>query len=208
MTAAAPALRRRSASRRVIVDRVLLYGAAVLLALWTLVPIYLIALAAFSERAAIYEFPKPLLPTRFSTDTMSFFVNSTGVLMAEVAQGLSARGHAVSVLTAFPHYEQFRVWDAYRGKLFQRTREQGLDITRLYVFANGKKQNMNYRLLSYLSFNALAGVRWLLTRNVGLFAEAKYLRASYTSNVKLSPVTRIEGDYAAGHILVGSSFHF
>lgn len=80
MTAAAPALRRRTASRRVLVDRILLYTVAVILALWTLIPIYLVALAAFSERSAIYEFPKPLLPTRFSTDTMSFFVNSTGVL--------------------------------------------------------------------------------------------------------------------------------
>ena len=80
MTAAAPSLRRRSLSRRVVMDRILLYTAAVILALWTLVPIYLIALAAFSERNAIYEFPKELLPTRFSTDTMEFFVTSTGVL--------------------------------------------------------------------------------------------------------------------------------
>src|SRR6202165_3792333 len=80
MTAAAPALRRRSASRRVVVDRILLYAAAGPPALWTLVRTYLIALAACSERAGIYESPKPLLPTRFSTDTMSFFVNSTGVL--------------------------------------------------------------------------------------------------------------------------------
>ena len=80
MTAiAAPAV-RRTASRRVIVDRILLYGAAGFLALWTLFPIYLIALAAFSERTAIYDYPKALLPTRFSADTMSFFVNSTGVL--------------------------------------------------------------------------------------------------------------------------------
>ena len=80
MTAiAAPAVRRR-ASRAVVLDRVLLYGAAGFLALWTLFPIYLIALAAFSERTAIYDYPKALLPTRFSADTMSFFVNSTGVL--------------------------------------------------------------------------------------------------------------------------------
>ena len=79
MTAAAVQQRRRR-SRGVIVDRVLLYGLAIVLAAWTVVPIYLIALAAFSDRAAIYEYPKPLLPTRFSTDTMSFFVNSTGVL--------------------------------------------------------------------------------------------------------------------------------
>ena len=82
MTAAArtAGIRRRSLTRRFVIDRILLYAAAGALALWTLAPIYLIALSAFSERAAIYEYPKSLLPTRFSTDTMSFFVNSTGVL--------------------------------------------------------------------------------------------------------------------------------
>ena len=40
MTAAAPALRRRSASRRVIIDRILLYGAAVLLALTVLFGVF------------------------------------------------------------------------------------------------------------------------------------------------------------------------
>jgi multiple sugar transport system permease protein len=79
MTASAPA-RRASLTRRTVIDRVLLYGVAILLALWTLVPIYLIALAAFSKSAAVYEFPKSFLPTQFSTETMSFFVNSTGVL--------------------------------------------------------------------------------------------------------------------------------
>ncbi len=91
-------------------------------------------------------------------------VNPTGVLMYDVAQGLVARGHDVSVLTAFPHYEKFRVWEQYRGKVRERTRENNLDVERMYVFANGKKQNMKYRLLSYLSFNALAGLRNLLTR--------------------------------------------
>jgi len=78
-TTAAPA-KRASLTRRTVIDRVLLYGIAILLALWTLVPIYLIALAAFSKSLAVYDFPKSLLPTQFSTDTMSFFVNSTGVL--------------------------------------------------------------------------------------------------------------------------------
>jgi len=80
MTAAAPGAARRRPTRRVLVDRALLYAAAVVLALWTLAPIYLIALSAFSEREATYEYPKPLLPTRFSTETMAFFINSTGVL--------------------------------------------------------------------------------------------------------------------------------
>lgn len=80
MTAASAPARRASLTRRTVIDRVLLYGAAIFLAAWTLVPIYLIALAAFSKSSAVYDFPKSFLPTQFSTDTMSFFVNSTGVL--------------------------------------------------------------------------------------------------------------------------------
>ena len=79
-TAASAIAQRRSLSRRVVLDRVMLYAAAGLLALWTLAPIYLVAISAFSQRDAIYQYPKAFLPVNFSTDTMSFFVNSTGVL--------------------------------------------------------------------------------------------------------------------------------
>lgn len=82
MTAASAPAKRASLTRRTVIDRVLLYGAAIFLAAWTLVPIYLIAVAAFSKSAAVYDFPKSWLPTQFSTDTMSFFVNSTGVLQS------------------------------------------------------------------------------------------------------------------------------
>ncbi|MEW5717641.1 MAG: carbohydrate ABC transporter permease [Chloroflexota bacterium] len=71
---------RASLSRRYILNRVLLYGAAILLALWTLAPLYLVALAAFSARQATFQWPKPLLPTDFSTDTMEFFANTRGVM--------------------------------------------------------------------------------------------------------------------------------
>jgi multiple sugar transport system permease protein len=69
-----------SYSPRYILGRVALYGAAILLALWTLAPLYLVALAAFSTRQATFQWPKPLLPTDFSTDTMQFFVNTRGVV--------------------------------------------------------------------------------------------------------------------------------
>ncbi len=80
MSAATASTQRKSLQRRVLLDRIALYTVAVILALWTLVPIYLIAVAAFSERVAVFEYPKPLLPTRFSTETMAFFVGSSGVL--------------------------------------------------------------------------------------------------------------------------------
>lgn len=70
----------RRVSLRYAFSRVLLYGTAILFALWVLAPFYLIALAAFSRRQAIYEYPKSLLPLNLSADTMTFFVTSTGVL--------------------------------------------------------------------------------------------------------------------------------
>jgi len=60
--------------------RVLKYGAAILLSLWVLLPIYFIALAAFSTQEAVYAYPKQLLPRDMSTDTMRFFLNSEGIV--------------------------------------------------------------------------------------------------------------------------------
>jgi multiple sugar transport system permease protein len=66
--------------RRLWLPRVLLYAAALLVSLWVLFPIYLIALAAFSTQEDVYLYPKKLLPTNLSTDTMSEFLHSEGVL--------------------------------------------------------------------------------------------------------------------------------
>lgn len=91
-------------------------------------------------------------------------VNSTGLLMAQVAEGLQERGHDVTVVTTFPHYSRFRVWDEFRGKLAQWGTYKGMDVLRLYVHATGAKQNMVNRLLSYVSFNVLATLYGLLAR--------------------------------------------
>ena len=69
-----------SFSPRYVLNRILLYAAAILLALWTLAPLYLIAIASFSTKEAVFQWPKLFLPTAFSTDTMVFFISSTGVL--------------------------------------------------------------------------------------------------------------------------------
>ncbi len=88
-------------------------------------------------------------------------INSTGLLMYQVAQDLARVGHEVTVITTFPHYEKFRVWDRYRGKISQRVRENGLDVHRLWVYAPGKKSMLN-RVLSYVSFNLLASLSGVL----------------------------------------------
>lgn len=71
---APPAGRRR--------HRVSLHVAAALLALWVLLPLYLITVTAFVPRDAVFAYPKEFVPSEWSADTMAFFVNSAGVLAA------------------------------------------------------------------------------------------------------------------------------
>jgi multiple sugar transport system permease protein len=57
-----------------------LYLLAGVLTLIMLLPIYLITIAALSPRADLLAFPKPFIPSEISTETISFFLNSRGVL--------------------------------------------------------------------------------------------------------------------------------
>ena len=90
-------------------------------------------------------------------------VNSTGLLMMQVCEGLKHLGNEIEVITSFPHYEKFRTWQEYRGKLAQRETVSGMKVLRLYVYARGSK-TMAARLLSYLTFNLLAAGARLLSR--------------------------------------------
>ena len=55
---------------------------AILLAVCWLVPIYLIGISALGPKEAATAWPKSLLPTTFSFDTMGFFLRYTGVWTA------------------------------------------------------------------------------------------------------------------------------
>jgi len=59
-----------------------LYVLAGLLTAFLLFPIYLITIAALSPRAALFGFPKALVPTELSLETMLFFLGSRGVTAA------------------------------------------------------------------------------------------------------------------------------
>ena len=73
-----------------VLDRTLLYGSAILLAIWVLIPFYLIAISAFTPPAKIFDYPKSLVPTGFSTDTMRFFVEAAGVIPSVINSVLVA----------------------------------------------------------------------------------------------------------------------
>jgi multiple sugar transport system permease protein len=126
MSAVAARAPRRSLSRQVLIDRILLYTVAVILALWTIVPIYLIAVAAFSERAAVFDYPKTLLPTRFSTETMAFFVGSSGVLNSVKNSVIVALGTIVVALAL----------GAPAGYALSRFRFPGRDAFQLAVLSS------------------------------------------------------------------------
>ncbi|AWR87970.1 carbohydrate ABC transporter permease [Meiothermus taiwanensis] len=55
---------------------------AIVLVLWVLIPIFLIATLAFSDRASVFAWPKGLLPQQFSLETISFFFGVEGVWKA------------------------------------------------------------------------------------------------------------------------------
>lgn len=74
---AAASRRQRRARRR---RRIALQVACVAVSLFMGLPLYLIALAGLSSRASLNRFPLSLLPTDLSTDTMSRFLDSTGVI--------------------------------------------------------------------------------------------------------------------------------
>jgi multiple sugar transport system permease protein len=75
-----------SAQRQAIRQRRLrrggVYTIAVLIALWILVPIWLIGTMAFSTRADVRSYPKHFAPIPFSTSTMQFFLDQPGILDA------------------------------------------------------------------------------------------------------------------------------
>jgi multiple sugar transport system permease protein len=84
-------------------SKVLVQTACVLITLFMGIPIYLITLAAFSSRESLNRFPLPLLPTHLSTETMTTFLASTGILgglINSLMIGLSTV--ALSLLVGLP----------------------------------------------------------------------------------------------------------
>ncbi len=62
-----------------IATRMAVYALALAISLFFLVPIYLAAISAFSPEKVIFAYPKSLIPSELSADTMLFFWNAHGV---------------------------------------------------------------------------------------------------------------------------------
>ena len=67
------------ALRQIRPGRVLAYVAALLLSAFILAPIYLITISAFSGFDAVYDYPKNLVPSDLTMESMNIFLDSEGV---------------------------------------------------------------------------------------------------------------------------------
>ena len=65
-----------------VLDRGLIYGSVVVLAIWALIPFYLIAISALTPQANVSDYPKPLIPSSLSAATIQLFLESSGVAPA------------------------------------------------------------------------------------------------------------------------------
>ena len=94
-----------------------------------------------------------MLSLVFGPDTVS-----TANMMTDIAHGLCACGHKVTVLTTMPHYnpsDAVRANPVYRSRrLYTRANEGGVDIVRLWMPLKG--QAVWRRALDYVWFHALA----------------------------------------------------
>jgi multiple sugar transport system permease protein len=67
-----------------VLDRAVIYSSAVILAVWVLIPFYLIAISAFTPQARVLDYPKPLVPSSLSIATVQFFIESSGIIPSAV----------------------------------------------------------------------------------------------------------------------------
>lgn len=73
---------RRSALMQLRLRRAGVYAVAIAIAIWILLPIWLIATMAFSTPQQVRAFPKSFFPNPISLDSIKFFLNAEGIIPA------------------------------------------------------------------------------------------------------------------------------
>jgi len=69
----------------------------------------------------------------------------------DLAIKLQNKGAKVSILTAFPNYPQYDIFQGYRGSVFRSEAMSGLQVYRSWIFVSPRK-SIFFRLLNYFSF--------------------------------------------------------
>lgn len=82
-------------------------------------------------------------------------IGATQTRALEMAKGLVAAGHRVTVLTEFPNHPMGVVQPGYRWKLWERSHLDGIDVLRLWVKASPVR-TFRSRIAFYLSYMIMA----------------------------------------------------
>ena len=90
-------------------------------------------------------------------------VGATQTRAWEMSRYLAERGHRVTVVTEAPNHPSGIIAPAYRGKLMRRSREEGVDVLRLWVAASPEK-TFRTRMAFYLSYMGMASVAGSLVK--------------------------------------------
>src|SRR5258706_9408253 len=88
-------------------------------------------------------------------------------LNRELCEYLAAGGRGVSVATSFPHYREWKVFPAYRGKLWQREKLNDVTIFRSYAYVPSRRTTMR-RILYDTSVGLFSSLRGLAIGHVDL----------------------------------------
>jgi opacity protein-like surface antigen len=120
----------------------------------------------------------------------------------------SGLGVTASTLASGAHFRvlttAFNLIARYPGKTLQPYAGVGVGIFFAKISDEGGSNSDN----GAPGLNALAGIRWLITQHLGVFAEYKYTQATFKFDNIAGTGTGLEADYSAGHIAGGVSIHF
>ncbi len=104
-----------------------------------------------------------VLGINYSPEKTSVAPFTTGL-----CEHLVSQGHEVNVITAFPHYPEWRIWDGYRGHLYKQERLNDVLVRRVRHFVPSRASNLFQRLAHDFSFALSALIAGLFAGKLDL----------------------------------------
>src|SRR3974390_1073676 len=93
---------------------------------------------------------------------------SVGPFTTGLCEALASSGHQISVVTAFPYYPQWRVWDGYRGSVYRRELINGVTVQRVTHYVPKRASTLWQRLAYDFSFTLTSLMAGLASGNYDL----------------------------------------